>query len=114
MKWLWRFGHEVSDLWQRVIATKYREGKGGWSIKVSRGLMVVVWYSISKGWRFFSQHMALVAGEGTHVLFGMIGGPKTLHLRFYILIYLSVQVLMMLVFLMFWVTRVMGMIEFGT
>ena len=55
--------------------------------------MVVVWHSISKGWRFFSQHMALVAGEGTHVLFSMIGGPKTLHLRFYILIYFSVHVL---------------------
>ena len=58
--------------------------------------------------------MALVLGEGTHVLFGMIGGPKTLLLRFYILIYLSIKVLMMLVSLMFWVTKVMEMIEFGT
>ena len=29
-KWLWRYGHETSHLWRRVIAMKYREGKGGW------------------------------------------------------------------------------------
>ena len=29
-KWLWRYGHEISHLWQRVIAMKYGERKGGW------------------------------------------------------------------------------------
>ena len=29
-KWLWRYGHETSRLWRRVIAMKYGEGKGGW------------------------------------------------------------------------------------
>ena len=28
-KWLWRYGHETSHLWRRVIAMKYGEGKGG-------------------------------------------------------------------------------------
>ena len=25
-KWLWRYGHEVSHLWRRLISTKYGEG----------------------------------------------------------------------------------------
>ena len=29
-KWLWRYGHETSHLWRRVIAMKYGEGKWGW------------------------------------------------------------------------------------
>ena len=28
-KWLWRFGHEVTHLWWRVISTKYGEGARG-------------------------------------------------------------------------------------
>ena len=28
-KWLWRYGHEVTHLWRRVISTKYGEGQGG-------------------------------------------------------------------------------------
>ncbi|XP_065627152.1 uncharacterized protein LOC112033876 isoform X2 [Quercus suber] len=28
-KWLWRYGHETSHLWRRVIAMKYGEGKEG-------------------------------------------------------------------------------------
>ena len=28
-KWLRRYGHEVTHLWQRVISTKYGEGQGG-------------------------------------------------------------------------------------
>ena len=27
-KWLWRYGHEVTHLWWRVLSTKYGEGKG--------------------------------------------------------------------------------------
>ena len=28
-KWLWRYGHETSHLWRRVIAIKIRRGKRG-------------------------------------------------------------------------------------
>ena len=28
-KWLWRYRHEDTHLWQRVISTKYGEGQGG-------------------------------------------------------------------------------------
>ena len=35
-KWLWRYGHEVSHLWRRLISTKYGEGQGGWCTKVCR------------------------------------------------------------------------------
>ena len=33
-KWLWRYGHEITHLWWRVIAMKYGEGKGGWCSRV--------------------------------------------------------------------------------
>ena len=35
-KWLCRYGHEVTHLWQRIISTKYGEGQGGWSTKICR------------------------------------------------------------------------------
>ena len=35
-KWLWRYGHEVTHLWRRVISTKYGKGQGGWSTNVCR------------------------------------------------------------------------------
>ena len=28
-KWLWRYGHEVTHPWRRVISTKFGEGQGG-------------------------------------------------------------------------------------
>ena len=40
-KWLWRFGHEVTHLWRRVISTKYGEGQGGGAQKCVGGLMDV-------------------------------------------------------------------------
>ena len=40
-KWLWRYGHEVTHLWQRVISTKYGEVKGGGVRKCAGGLMDV-------------------------------------------------------------------------
>ena len=43
-KWLWRFGNEVTHLWRRVIATKYGEGKGGWSTLKHAGENMVVVY----------------------------------------------------------------------
>ena len=36
-KWFWRYGHEITHLWRRVIAMKYGEGKGGWCTRVCRG-----------------------------------------------------------------------------
>ena len=32
-KGLWRFRHEVTHHWWRVISTKYGEGQGGWCMK---------------------------------------------------------------------------------
>ena len=40
-KWLWRYGHEVSHLWRRLISTKYGEGQGGGVLKCVGGLMGV-------------------------------------------------------------------------
>ena len=49
-KWLWRYGHEITHLWQRVIAMKYGEGKGGWCTKSCRRAHGCgLWRSISEG-----------------------------------------------------------------
>ena len=58
---------------QRAIATKYGDCKGGWSTKVyKRGLWVwwfLAQYQFSEGWESFSKHLAVVVGDGTHILF---------------------------------------------
>ena len=41
-KWLWRYGHEDTHLWRRVISTKYGEGQGGGVLKCA-GLMGVAY-----------------------------------------------------------------------
>ena len=69
-KWLWRYGHEVTHLWRRVISSKYGKGQGGWSTNVCRrshgcGL----WRSINEGWESFSKHLSFVVGEGTRIHF---------------------------------------------
>ena len=69
-KWLWRFGQEGTHLWQRVIATKYGKGQGGWNTKVCRrangsGL----WRGINDSWERFSKHLALVMGDGSRIHF---------------------------------------------
>ena len=69
-KWLWRYGHEVTHPWRRVISTKYGEGQGGWCMKVCRrthgcGLR----RSIHEGWESFSKHLSFVVGEGTCIRF---------------------------------------------
>ena len=54
-KWLWRYGHETSHLWRRVIAMKYGEGKGGWCTRAcSRAHRCGLWRSISEGWETFA------------------------------------------------------------
>ena len=69
-KWLWRYGHEVTHLWRRVISTKYGEGQGGWCTKVCRRTHGCgLWRSIHEGWESFSKHLSFVASEGTRIRF---------------------------------------------
>ena len=42
-KWLWRYGHEVTHLWQHVISSKYGEGQGGGVLMFVGGLMGVAY-----------------------------------------------------------------------
>ena len=69
-KWLWRYGHEFTHLWRRVIAVKYEEGKGGWCTRVCRRAHGCgLWQSIREGWDTFSKHLSFVVGDGSHILF---------------------------------------------
>ncbi|XP_075665064.1 putative mitochondrial protein AtMg00310 [Castanea sativa] len=69
-KWLWRYGHEVTNLWRRVISTKYGEGQEGWSTKVCRRTHGCgLWRSINEGWESFSKHLSFVVGECTRIRF---------------------------------------------
>ena len=53
-KWLWRYGHEVTHLWRRVISTKYGKGQGGGVILFVGGLMGVAYgEALMKGGRAF-------------------------------------------------------------
>ena len=68
--WLWRFGHEATHLWRRVISTKYGEGHGGWCTKVcKRAHGCGLWRSINEGWESFSKHLSFVVGDGTCICF---------------------------------------------
>ena len=69
-KWLWRYVHEVTHLWRRVISIKYGEGQGGWCTKVCRRTHGCgLWRSIHEGWESFFKHLSFVAGEGTCIRF---------------------------------------------
>ena len=69
-KWLWRYGHEITHLWWRVIAMKYGEGKGGWCSRVfKRAHGCGLWRSISEGWESFAKHLSFVVGDGSRILF---------------------------------------------
>ena len=92
-KWLWRFGHEVTHLWRRVISTKYSEGHGGWYTKLFRRTHGCgLWRSIHEGWESFSKHLSFIVGEGTRICFWHDRwiGDYTLK-DLYILSYMSVQ-----------------------
>ena len=53
-KWLWRYRHEDTHLWQRVISTKYGEGQGGGGVLKCVGLMGVAYgEALMKGGRAF-------------------------------------------------------------
>ena len=68
--WLWRFGHEATHLWRRVISTKYGEGHGGWCTKVCRRAYGCgLWRSINEGWESFSKHLSFAVGDGTRIRF---------------------------------------------
>ena len=69
-KWLWKFGREDTHLWRRVIAAKYELEWGGWMSSNPRGTHgCSVWKGILSGWDVFHQHLKLVAGLGTRILF---------------------------------------------
>ena len=91
-KWLWRYGHEVTYLWWRVISTKYGEGKGGWSTKVCRKIDGFgLWCSISEGWESFSMHFSFVVRDGTWILFWHdrwvgVDSLKTLYPELYVIL----------------------------
>ena len=46
-KWLWRFGVEETRLWRRVVALKFGEEWGGWSSKLGRVFMGVIYGEVS-------------------------------------------------------------------
>jgi hypothetical protein len=69
-KWLWKFGREETQLWRRVIVAKYGLEFGGWKSSNPRGTHgCSVWRGILSGWDVFHQHLQLVAGLGSQVLF---------------------------------------------
>ena len=46
-KWLWRFRVEETRLWRRVVALKFGEEWGGWSSKLGRVFMGVIYGEVS-------------------------------------------------------------------
>lgn len=69
-KWLWRYVHEITHLWPRVIVMKYGERKGGWCSRVCRRAHGCgLWQSISEGWESFAKHLSFVVGDGSRILF---------------------------------------------
>ena len=69
-KSLWRYGHEITHLWRRVISMKYGEGKGSLRTRVCRrahgcGLCRI----ISEGWESYSKHLSFMVRDGSRILF---------------------------------------------
>ena len=89
-KWLWKYSHETTHLWQTVIAMKYGEGKGRWSTRVCRRAHVCgLWRSICEGWESFSKHKFFLWWVMVLVFFfGIISGLGIILLKLFILSYL--------------------------
>ena len=99
-KWLWRYDHETSCLWRRVIAMKYGEGKGGWCTRAcSRAHGCGLWWSISEGWETFAKHFSFMVGDGSRILFWHDRcGLGSFLSKFCILSYFCVQLIRRLAF----------------
>ena len=90
-KWLWRFGHETTYLWQRVIAMKYGEGKGVGALELVEGLMVVDYGGVLVKGGILSLGISLLWwGMVLVFFFGMISGLGMFLLKFFILSYFCV------------------------
>ena len=73
-KWLWRFGKEEYRLWRRVVASKYGEEWGGWTLKLGRGVNGCgSWIGIRMGWEDFRKNCQFVVGLGNRVRFWQNG-----------------------------------------
>ena len=98
-KWLWRYGHETSHLWRRVIAMKYGEGKGGWCTRAcSRAHGCGLWRSISEGRKLSLSISLLWWGTVLVFFFSMISGLGIFLSKFCILSYFCVQLIRRLAF----------------
>ena len=74
-KWLWRYGHETSRLWRRVIAMKYGEGKGVGALELVVGFMVVGYGGVLVKGGKLSLNISLLWWRTVLVFFfGMISG----------------------------------------
>ena len=69
-KWLWRFMNEKSNLWRRVICSKYGEERRGWFPSRPNGPYgVSLWRFICKRWDTFVSHLSFEVGSGSTILF---------------------------------------------
>ena len=113
-KWLRRFGREGTHLWRRVIASKYGEGQGGWNTKICRRAHGCgLWHGIHDDWESFSNHVTLVVGDGSRILFWHDKWVGDNSLKGSILSCMCVLMTRKFAFLMFYATRRVVAIEFG-